>query len=252
MDQTVAARLFVEETSRFGVLYRDADWSAPVPTCGDWTATQLFRHLGRGKRWAAKIVADRATEPVDPRSVPDGKPPDDADAAIAWLDDGAQLLIDAVAHTGAATDVWTFNGLRPAAWWVRRRLHETLVHRADAALAFGVAFDVAPELAADCVTEWVELQADNVRRADGALADGASIHLHATDDGLDALGEWTIRGTADGITWEHDHGKGDVALRGSAHDLLLAITRRRPVDALDVTVFGDRPVWDTWLNSTPF
>lgn len=161
MDHTVAGRLFVDETRRFGELYDDADWSAPVPTCGDWTATQLFRHVGRGKRWAAKIVGDRSAEPVDPRSVPAGKPPDDPVGATEWLNSGARLLVDTVQHTGPDVPVWTFNGPRPAAWWLRRRLHEVLVHRADAALAFGVPFDVAPELAADALTEWLELQADN-------------------------------------------------------------------------------------------
>lgn len=78
------------------------------------------------------------------------------------------------------------------------------------------------------------------------------MHLHATDDGLGALGEWTVRGGPDGISWSHDHGKGSVALRGSAHDLLLATTRRRTVDETQIELFGDRGVWDGWLGSTPF
>lgn len=251
MEQAVAARLFADESREFGQLYDGADWSAPVPTCGEWTATQLFRHVGRGNRWAAKIVADRSPEPIDPRSVPDGKPPDDPVGAIDWINEGAQLLLDAVEQVGPDTAVWTFNGPRPAAWWVRRRLHEVLVHRADAALAFGVDFEVAPELAADCITEWVELKA-MAPEAKFALEQGQSVHLHATEDGLGALGEWTIHGGADGIRWEHDHGKGSVALRGDARELLLAITRRKATADVDVEVFGDRSVWDAWLNNTPF
>ena len=56
---------------------------------------------------------------------------------ITWLRSGPRLLLDAVDATGPQTPVWTFLGPRPAAWWIRRRLHETLVHRADAALALG-------------------------------------------------------------------------------------------------------------------
>ena len=55
------------------------------------------------------------------------------------------------------------------------------------------------------------------------LDDGNTMHLHATDPGLGEAGEWTI-GVADGgIAWSHEHGKGTVALRGDATELLLAI-----------------------------
>jgi hypothetical protein len=54
------------------------------------------------------------------------------------------------------------------------------------------------------------------------------------------------------VAWSHDHGKGDVALRGPAKDLLLAIVRRRTAAELGVEVFGDIAVWDSWLDHTPF
>ncbi|PRC61083.1 hypothetical protein C6A85_12760, partial [Mycobacterium sp. ITM-2017-0098] len=42
------------------------------------------------------------------------------------------LVIDAVGRVGSER-VWTFVGPKPAGWWVRRRVHETAVHRIDAA-----------------------------------------------------------------------------------------------------------------------
>jgi hypothetical protein len=81
---------------------------------------------------------------------------------------------------------------------------------------------------------------------------GHTLHLHATDDGLGPTGEWTITNDEEGLSWTHDHGKGDVALRGPARDLLLAIVRRRPVTELGIEVFGDSAVWDAWLERTPF
>lgn len=251
VDHTVAARLLLEESRRFGELFDGADWNAPVLTCGDWTAEKLLRHTGRGEWWAAHIVASRATEAVAHRDTPNGAPPDGQAPAIEWFTAGSQHLVDAVATTGPDYEVWTFNGPKPAAWWLRRRLHEVLVHRADAALAFGVDFDVAPDLAADCVTEWIELQAHN-SSAGSTLDEGTSVHLHATDDGLGVAGEWTVRGGPDGITWSHDHEKGSVAVRGPARELVLVITRRRATDDANVEVFGDRAVWERWLDGTPF
>ncbi|PRC43219.1 hypothetical protein C6A85_000000106470, partial [Mycobacterium sp. ITM-2017-0098] len=86
----------LEQTRAFGDLIRSGDPATPVPTCGDWTLRQLFRHVGRGNRWAAQIISEHRNQPLDPHDVRDGKPPEDLDAAIEWLNSGAQLVIDAV------------------------------------------------------------------------------------------------------------------------------------------------------------
>jgi uncharacterized protein (TIGR03083 family) len=211
----------------------------------------LFRHVGRGDRWAAQIVRDRVEDYLDPRTVRDGKPPSDPDGAIEWLHGSAQAVVDAVAHVGEDTAVWTFLGPRPAAWWVRRRLHEATVHRADAALALGVGYDLAAPLAADGISEWLDRLA--AERRDGSpapLGTGATLHVHATDD-LGSAGEWMIRGDQDGMSWEHGHGKGTTAVRGRAVDLLLALLRRRPAADVRVQVIGAQEVWTNWLKRTP-
>ena len=242
----------LDQTKAFGELIRAADPSTPVPTCPGWTLRELFRHVGRGNRWATQIVGERRTQPLDPRDVRDGKPPDDTDAAVDWLNGGAQQLIIAVDQVGSDARVWTFNGPKPAGFWIRRRLHEVLVHRADAALALGVDYRLSPELAADAVSEWIELMVLQSQRLGPAVDRGRMLHLHATDSGLGPTGEWTIVNDEYGVNWTHDHGKGDVALRGPARDLLLAIVRRCPVTELNVEIFGDTAVWDTWLERTPF
>jgi uncharacterized protein (TIGR03083 family) len=242
----------LDQTRGFGDLIGSADPSTPVPTCPDWTLKQLFRHVGRGNRWAAQIVAERRCQPLDPREVRDGKPPDDPDAAIDWLNGGAQALINAVDRVGSDCRVWTFLGTRPAGWWIRRRLHEVAVHRADAALALGADYDPPVDLAADAISEWIELMTVQAKRNSPPVERGRTLHLHATDNGLGPTGEWTIVNDEDGVWWSHDHGKGDVALRGPVKDLLLAIVRRRSVADGDIEVFGDAGIWDGWLERTPF
>ncbi|KQH78898.1 hypothetical protein AO501_16770 [Mycobacterium gordonae] len=250
MDYTAS---YLAETRALGELIRGADQSTPVPTCPGWTLDQLFRHVGRGDRWAAQIVRDRMDSFLDFRSVEDGKPPPDLNDAIQWLNGGAQLLVDAVEATGADTPVWTFLGPRPAAWWIRRRLHENAIHRADAALAVGAEFTLDAEAAADGIDEFLErivLQAGK----DGAalpLEGGDTLHLHATDPGLGEAGEWTVAVDDVVVTWSHEHGKGTVALRGGATELLLAMTRRVPLAATGIAVFGDQAVWQRWLDRTP-
>ncbi|MGE2729203.1 maleylpyruvate isomerase family mycothiol-dependent enzyme [Mycolicibacterium vaccae] len=241
----------LEQTRAFGDLIRSGDPATPVPTCGDWNLKQLFRHVGRGNRWAAQIVTQKRNEPLDPREVLDGRPPDDPDGAAEWLQAGVELLIDAVDRARSDTRVWTFVGPRPPGWWLRRRLHEIVVHRADAALATGAEFDLPPDLAADCLSEWIELACVDRRHA-LPLNHGESIHLHATDEELGPTGEWTIVHDDDGVWWSHNHGKGSVALRGPARDLLLTAARRTSVADSGLEMFGDETVWTGWLERTPF
>lgn len=244
MDHTAA---LLEHNARLVDLAAGADPRRAVPTCPGWTVTQLFTHVGRGDRWAAEIV--RTGGPVETRAVPDGKPGPDVGA---WLAASPRLLLDAVA-ADPGKPVWTFLGPCPAAWWVRRRLHESTVHWADGVLACGGHPVLAPAVAADGVSEWLDLLAARVPGPDAALDPGVVLHLHATDEGLGADGEWTVTGTDDGaLRWEHGHGRGAAAVRGTASDLLLAVLRRIPADHPGLRVLGDAAVFDRWRDRTGF
>ncbi|HEY1974500.1 MAG TPA: maleylpyruvate isomerase family mycothiol-dependent enzyme [Pseudonocardia sp.] len=249
MDYSAA---LLEQNRLFGEAVAAGDEAAEVPSCPGWTLRQLFRHVGRGDRWAAQIVAERRDSPLDPRGVHGGKPPEDLDGALDWLHGGAQAMLDAVRETGPDTPVWTFLGPRPAAWWIRRRLHEATVHRADAALALGVEFELAAPLAADGISEWLGLIAARPAAATGPLDAGTSLHLHATDGDLGVEGEWTIRAEGAELTWEHGHSKCTAAARGRAVDLLLALLRRRSAEEANVELLGDESVWSAWLERTGF
>ncbi|GAB1822284.1 maleylpyruvate isomerase family mycothiol-dependent enzyme [Herbidospora sp. RD11066] len=229
----------IDQNSRFADLLRAADPATPVPTCPGWSLKQLLRHVGRGDRWSAQIISDRVEGLLDPRDVRDGKPP--VDGETAWLLGGPGVLADAIASVGAATEVWTFLGPRPAEWWVRRRLHEATVHRADAALALGQPYELAADLAVDGIEEWI----DTVAASRQTLDPGVSVHLHTTD----VAGEWMIHGEEGRVTWETGHGKGDVAVKGSAADLFLALVNRGD-DGLEV--FGDETVWASWRERARF
>ncbi len=243
------AAALVEQNHLLADLLGEADLDTPVPTCPGWNLAQLMRHVGRFHRWAAEIVQTRAVDAIDPRTVAGGKPPADHDGALAWLRESPAVLIDAVA-VDPDIPVWTFTGPQPARWWVRRRLYEAVVHRIDAALALGTGYTVEPALAADGLSEWLGLLA--ARPGATALREGATIHLHATDDGLGPDGEWTVRGGPDGISWDHGHGKGDAAVRGTAADLLLTLLRRLPDDDHRLEIVGDQELWTAWLANTPF
>ena len=51
-----------------------------------------------------------------------------------------------------------------------------------------------------------------------------------------------------GFTWGHGHGKGDVAARGAAGDLLLLVYGRLQADDERFQRFGDTALLDRWLR----
>ena len=236
-------------TGELAALLEDEDPRTPVPTTPEWTLTELAEHVGFAFRWMTTIVATRATAPVRRRDTLGRPAPDDPAQLPSWLREGAAELVDAVRSAGPSTPVWSWAGGRqPAEWWLQRMLYELVVHVADAALAVDRPVTADPELAAAGIDEWLTIL-PFVRPHDlpDALPPGRSLHLHALDGG-----EWLLRGTPDGLSWERGHTKADVAVRGTATALYLLLNRRLRPDAPALEVHGDRTILDTWLATTIF
>lgn len=241
-----------------------ADLTATVPTCPDWSLRELAVHVGGAHRWVHDIVRTRAVEEVEEETVPGFHGPDDdgPEALDAWLAEGAELLVGALRKAGPDARVWSWSTRGDAGFWARRMTHETVIHRFDAVGAVpGTPYEVAAEVAADCVDEWLDILTDPVNADDEDLhalraRAGDSLHLHATDapdtpdapEGIDA--EWLIEFTDTGIRWSRSHAKATVALRGPLTDLLRVFNRRLPADADSVQVLGDAELLDLWLEST--
>lgn len=232
-----------EHTAGFAKAVAGADPNAQVHTCPEWPLRVLVGHIGQAHRWAAGIVRSGPTPVPDPLAADPGSPGEWS----GWLHEGAADLADAVqaADTGA---VWTFFGPRPATFWLRRMLHDTIVHHADAALTTGTAFAVATDLAAEAISEWLEVLADPVtptlKPTIAALrGTGQTLRLRP-----DTGAGWLITRTPEGVRWAHATGTADTTLAGSVADLLLVLTRRLP--ASQVTITGDRELADHWLAHT--
>jgi uncharacterized protein (TIGR03083 family) len=237
------------EITRMSQITTGVTPETPVPSCPDWTVARLIKHTGIVHRWCAAVVATRATEPVAQNAL-DVALPADPNEYPAWLAAGASPLVTVLLDAGPDTPVWSWATAGGTGWWARRMLHETTVHRADAELSVGIAPEIDPVVAADGISEFLQVVKMGSRPSKrlAELPSGQTIHLHATDDGLGEGGEWLII-LADGdYTWSHGHAKGTVAVRGPAALLLLmAYGRIRPDDER-LTVFGDEALLATWQD----
>jgi uncharacterized protein (TIGR03083 family) len=246
LDHDAHVRLLAAEVDRIATTVGEADLGAVVPTCPDWTVRDLALHLGTVHRWADTIVATLAEDRV-PMSSLDLEPPADHEGPEAWahwLRMGGEQLVATLSGADPEARVWVWGSDPRVAWWSRRQVHETVVHRIDASLANGdTEWTVEPDTAADGVDEFLGNITSSAYFSSGVanLHGQGSIHLHATD----AEGEWMIELSDTGFTITHDHGKGTVAARGGAADLLAATYQRGRRDRLEV--FGDTDLLDWWF-----
>ncbi|GAA2767359.1 maleylpyruvate isomerase family mycothiol-dependent enzyme [Streptomyces paradoxus] len=242
------------------VVSSGADLSGTVPTCPDWSLEELVRHTGGALRWAELMVRTRAAEEVAEEQVPGVAGPEaagDAAALDAWLAETGERIVATLREAGPDAKVWGWAGIQTSGFWARRMTHEITVHRADAALAAGLPYEVAPEVAADAIDEWLQI-VEYVQRTEpqdvvGELVGlGRSIHLHATDGGPDLNAEWLVELTEGGVRWRRGHEKATVALRGPLTFVLLAFYRRLPLDAKELEVLGERELLEFWLERATF
>ncbi|MGH3939903.1 MAG: maleylpyruvate isomerase family mycothiol-dependent enzyme [Pseudonocardiaceae bacterium] len=236
---------------------RGADLQQRVATCPEWTVYQLAEHLGQAHRWVTAIVTRRATTPVNVKELDMTQPPETPDRLGRWLRDGAGELVDAIRLVGPQTCVWSWAGDQSVGFWARRMAHETAIHRADVELALGHEFTLDADLAADAISEWLDLlslpQAIEARPELAELrGQGQILHLHSADPGLGEAGEWIVRRMPPGPVWEHGHAKGDVAVRGAVVDLLLVVMRRVPPRQAPIEILGDVALLEHWLEHTRF
>jgi uncharacterized protein (TIGR03083 family) len=238
MDIARLAEGLREHTTALAATAAGTDPAARVPTCPEWTLRVLVGHIGQVHRWAAGIVESGPSPIPDPLDADPGVPGEWPD----WLRAGADSLATAVL-AGPDRPVWTFFGERPASFWLRRMLHDLTVHHADVGLTAGVPVTIAPDLAADGITELLEVMADPVaptlRPEVGELRGTGQTLRFAADD------SWLVTRTPGGLRWELADGPADVTVTGTAEDLLLVLAHRRPVEA--VTVRGDRALLDHLL-----
>ena len=221
---------------------RAAPPRAAIAACPGWDPIDLGWHVAEVHRFWATIVTERLL--ARPEPWPPARPATD-EAVLAAADEWTRVLLGALASADPATPVWTWSeGNNDVAFVARRVAQETAVHRVDAErAAWHGRHEVEPVLAADGIDELLVRMLPAMAQERPPLA--GSVHVHCTD----TEGEWTVT-TSDGggIVVTTGHAKGDAALRGRAHDLLMALWHRDGAEHLEV--FGDADVATAFLATT--
>jgi uncharacterized protein (TIGR03083 family) len=214
---------------------------AAVVHCPGWSVARLTTHVGRVYASMTNQLRSGALEPGfgEPAPLPD------TDAQLgSWFDSCLEPLLAELAATDPARPLWSWSARHEAGFYHRRVAMETAVHRWDAQRAAGQPAPLAAELAADGVDEVLEVGMQHRRSGEPPHYPAGSLHLHRTD----GPGEWLVVPVAGSLVVTHEHAKGDVAVRGSAAELLLYLWGR---DEGAVESFGDPALVAAWAAVAP-
>jgi len=243
MDAQQYLQHFEADSERIADLAQ-ANLDAPIAALGDWTVRDLVAHVGGVYAFAtANVVADatEVTRPGAEAAAPEG------DEIIGWFHERRAAVLDALRSADLTATGWTFAGMEPRAFWVRRMAQETLVHRCDVEMAVGETSVIDPALAVDGIDEYTEVSLRFSTSRPNRTYPDKTLHLHSTD----VEGEWMLaRGDDGSVVVTHEHGKGDAAVRGPAGALLLWVWGR-PVKADELQIFGDEAVVAAWAALAP-
>ncbi|MGW8491200.1 maleylpyruvate isomerase family mycothiol-dependent enzyme [Streptomyces sp. NPDC055886] len=236
-----------EEGRLLAAAAEQAGPGASVPTCPGWQIRHLLRHTGMVHRWAAAFVTEGHTA-----YQPDGgEPALDGAELLAWFREGHRRLVRSLEEAPADLDCWTFlPAPSPLAFWSRRQLNETTVHRVDAESALGSPLTpVSADRAVDGIDEL--LTGLHARPTSKVRSEKPrTLRVRA----VDTAATWTVRISQDppqavrsGAEAESDDGF-DCELSGTAEGLYLVLWNRLPLTAL--TLRGDRAVARLWTDNS--
>ena len=244
------------DVARAAALIAEADADTPTPSCPGWTLGGLAAHLGGVQRWATALVTRLPQQRIELSAEEIGVP-QEWSAMPEWLAAGGAALVEALGAADPDAPCYSWGADQHVRWWLRRQLHETAIHRVDVELAvLGAAGDLEPSVAVDNIGEFLDNLPHMARfrpEVRELRGDGETIHLHATDVGVDnADGEWLITLEPHGFRWSHAHVKGAAAVRGPVTDLLQFVWGRRKADDPAFELFGDSALLSYWSSKAVF
>ena len=168
------AALRREQDALLAMVTTPAALAARVPACPAWRVHDLLAHLAGVHRWAVAMSRTAPHEPAPGEHVPGGS----ADVVTEYAAAAAQLR--AALAGDRPQPCRTLVGPGTTAWWARRQLHETLVHRVDVEQALARPSGAAEAVAQDTVAEVLDtVLPRQVRLGRAVLPAGVGVDLLA-------------------------------------------------------------------------
>ncbi len=245
------------DATEMAALLREASADDPVPTCPGWTAADLSSHLatafGAWYTYNISTPADQWT-PDDLMARFGRFGVNGHDASVAEFEAGVTEFVGRCSGPDLDMDTWSFGGVEPARWWIRRAGTELTVHLTDAASIRGRRVSTSAEGHAEAIDELITeifprlnaletfASAIQNRTLNPTTPPEQPVTLVASD--IDR--SWTLERGADGVAQVTRGASADSAAVGSGSSSeVLAWLHGRPV-ANPLTIDGNVALLDEW------
>lgn len=224
------------ESRRFVAALRDAEPTAPVPSCPGWTADDLLWHLGEVQYFWATVVADRLQ---DVAGLEGPERPEGHGALVDFCTAQSGRLHDALAQAAPDESVYMWADDKTVGYIRRRQAHEAMIHRLDAELTVGEVTPLPADLASDGVHEALDVMFGGCPPWGTFTPDALHVHVVASDTGLVVpvvLGRFTGTDPDSGTAYDED----DVSVRAADPSAVPAATITGRADDLDAWLWHRR------------
>ena len=126
-----------EESDRFGIVLLRADPASRVPTCPEWNAVDLLKHLTGVQQFWAAVIGDRLTgSAVEEFEKSRPELPDDPAQLSDIRREATSDLLSALNDRDPSEHAWSwFPADQTVGFTWRMQTHEAIMHRVDAELA---------------------------------------------------------------------------------------------------------------------
>jgi uncharacterized protein (TIGR03083 family) len=236
MESARLRECLASDFARLREITATTDQDRPVPSCPDWTLSDLVHHVGTVYLHKVECMRLGANpQPWPPAGV-------DSEDLLELLDRSyAALTAEFASRTPQSPAFTWYAPDQTVGFWIRRMAQETVIHRVDAELTAGLEPAPIPDdLAVDGIDEfliafvefgsrsWPEDYGDVL-----ATADGRTVRLDA------GAFSWMVRPTPDGVEVRvSDLDGADATVAGQPADVLLWSWNR--ADDSRVTISGDK------------
>ncbi|HUY07229.1 MAG TPA: maleylpyruvate isomerase family mycothiol-dependent enzyme [Acidimicrobiales bacterium] len=228
LSRDLYQRLFAEESNAFGDAYLKSRPDEMVPNCPEWNVAQLGAHIASIYHRIAELIRIVSLEPLDPKNF---LSPTDPGEVLDHYREGAERLSVLFIDLDPMMPIWTFTGIRPALFWMRRMTHETMVHAFDLEEIHPPLHDPKAPAIADGIDEFFSAQLPGKISRKHVPGLNGRLALTATD----SKDRWVIDLAPDRLDVVSENATADAELTGTARDLLMYLWRRGFAPALEKT-----------------
>ena len=257
MDDAGAIEWIRGDVVEMAALLREAEADQPVPACPGWNVSDLSRHIAIDfAAWYPYNISTPAEEwSVEGLMARFAAVSDDHSQNVDAFESGAAEFLGFCSEMDLTQPSWSFGGVEPAGWWIRRAGSELTVHLTDAAGVLGRRASTSPEGHCEAIDEVtsqvmprlaafkrVMTQLTGEARGDAPPVPERPAALTAEDTGR----HWTLFRADDGRSGQQPGVRDDVGAVGSGSSAdVLAWLHGRPMTS-ELTIDGDAQLLHDW------